>query len=139
MTWSKFHGKNILCFCCVARIVESFHNTKEGLLTNNKIQRFDIQLDTHTHNALYLMISKTWSMRKRSTCTKIVELSISVLPTKLGIGIDSILCHLYFVPYQIKKILYHLVYRNLMTKRNWCMWEKLAKSKSYYNKISEWW
>ena len=76
-------------------------------------------------------------MRKRSTCTKIVELSISVLPTKLGIGIDSILCHLYFVPYQIKKILYHLIYRNLMTKRNWCMWEKLAKSKSYYNKISE--
>ena len=138
MTWSKFHGKNILCFCCVARIVESFHNTKEGLLTNNKIQRFDIQLDTHTHNALYLMISKTWSMRKRSTCTKIVELSISVLPTKLGIGSDRyyVIC----ISYHIKlKKSYIILYRNLMTKRNWCMWEKLAKSKSYYNKISEWW
>ena len=77
-------------------------------------------------------------MRKRSTCTKIVELSISVLPTKLGIGIDSILCHLYFVTYQIKKnLISSYIYRNLMTKRNWCMWEKLAKSKSYYNKISE--
>ena len=114
MTWSKFHGKNILCFCCVARIVESFHNTKDGLLTNNKIQRFDIQLDTHTHNALYLMISKTWSMRKRSTCTKIVELSISVLPTKLGIMSDSILFHLYYLLYQIRKNLYHPIDRNTL-------------------------
>ena len=26
-----------------------FHNTKEGLLTNNKIHSFDTQLHTHTH------------------------------------------------------------------------------------------
>ena len=72
-------------------------------------------------------------MRKRSTCTKIVELRISVLPTKLGIGIDLILCHLYSLIYQIRK---NVLLEYIMTKRNWSLCEKLAKSKSYSNKIS---
>ena len=69
-------------------------------------------------------------MRKRSTCTKIVELSISVLPTKLVIRSDSILSHLYYLLYQIRK---NLISSNsfrpeyIMTKRNWSLWEKLAK------------
>ena len=69
-------------------------------------------------------------MRKRSTCIKIVELSISVLPTKLVIRSDSILSHLYYLLYQIRK---NLISSNsfrpeyIMTKRNWSLWEKLAK------------
>ena len=67
-------------------------------------------------------------MRKRSTCTKIVELSISVLPTKLIIRSDSILCHLYYGLYQPRK---DLISSNrpeyIMTKRNWSLWEKLVK------------
>ena len=69
-------------------------------------------------------------MRKRSTCTKIVELSISVLPTKLVIRSDSILSHLYYLLYQIRK---NLISSNsfrpeyIMTKRNWSLWEKLVK------------
>ena len=67
-------------------------------------------------------------MRKRSTCTKIVELSISVLPTKLGIVSDSLLSHLYYLLYQIRK---NLISSNrpeyIMTKRNWSLWEKLVK------------
>ena len=69
-------------------------------------------------------------MRKRSTCTKIVELSISVLPTKLVIRSDSILCHLYYGLYQPRK---DLISSNsfrpecIMTKRNWSMWGKTCQ------------
>ena len=68
-------------------------------------------------------------MRKRSTCTKIVELSISVLPTKLVIRSDSILSHLYYLLYQIRKnlITSNSLMQYVMTKRNWSLWEKLVK------------